>query len=968
MYKKLVHDIETVLHQQIVLREEIVELAHEYSEACETVNLRAEVVVQLLNQGYRNEAIEYGEQNPVLLDLIHQLDFNNFPDWQQRLEEEELPKSNSVNRGAGELIEDAYDELRKLENVLKKNRILALSQAPLAARLRVLREIAKLDPVNPIWIMDMENLERTRIEQIQAEYAMAKKKEDVETLQRLDEELAQPWEIAVPKSLKAKVTSGNQGVAALHAKRRMEEINIALNECLASYDSARAFALRQEWEEENEIAQLDADDPVFLDAVEPLAWLDDETESQLEQGEFDKALKILENAIDNKCPLSELEQHIYSVQKFDRETPPALVQRVASYRRQIETGQRRSFITKAVAVVLVIALLAAGAYWLISAQQARSRLAETVQQLEALTDNYSAASSYYAQLPEPLKQNSQVTALWSTIETKNEQKTSQNQEFQQLSGQFNLEGELDYKLDALVDKMEGLADDPQEKTKVDEFRKALSNEQAKRYNQRNKAFSGELKKISDQLANTQNQPNSQALEKLAAEVDLLIAENKGRTDGRSTISPENYQLANEVSLKIGTSTARMEKLGRAEDFLSKLPSAESNLGQFADALNNFSSQFPEHPYASDFKMVGQEKALWQELEQWQLLARQSEWTNVTKLDQQDAGSLLDSITDLKTNSHKIWMEDDTKDIEALLTRLGDPDQVTREELKENIFDYLNNELLLRYQEWVVVGDKFYYLPDKLPKHNGKTVGVVHYLDVDDLDLTDRFRVEKDKITYEGLAGHCEVSKELTALDPDTFSSIDEYGLALAKVALLSQAQGVNQADLIPRTLILEFVLGECSNASIALEDKYDKWNGALKRLNLLQANWFEPDNAQANQKRVELRTIVLPRIKIELDQLTSEMKNRDSKLSQELAWRDVADLACIGWLEKIDGGEWSLETGVKSETAMDVMAIVPKESEVGSAELIKVGKLLPNGSLEIKNNSQCKVGRPLFAVKKTESK
>jgi hypothetical protein len=78
--------------------------------------------------------------------------------------------------------------------------LLAETSAPLAARLKVLRRLAKQDPSSPIWRDDIESFEHARQAEIQAEIARAKKKRDVDQLRTLTEEVEGDWSTSLPKA------------------------------------------------------------------------------------------------------------------------------------------------------------------------------------------------------------------------------------------------------------------------------------------------------------------------------------------------------------------------------------------------------------------------------------------------------------------------------------------------------------------------------------------------------------------------------------------------------------------------------------------------------------------------------------------------------------------------------------------------------------------------------------------------
>ena len=98
----------------------------------------------------------------------------------------------------------------------------------------------------------------------------------------------------------------------------------------------------------------------------------------------------------------------------------------------------------------------------------------------------------------------------------------------------------------------------------------------------------------------------------------------------------------------------------------------------------------------------------------------------------------------------------------------------------------------------------------------------------------------------------------------------------------------------------------------------------------------------------------------------TNLKNGTAQFSDELAWRNIVDLSCVGWLTKTESNQWKLQTNLAPKESIELWAITPKPGEAAVNVLTKIGTRLADGSLDIKNETACRIGRPLFSAKKME--
>src|SRR6056297_1645622 len=139
-----------------IAEEEMRPLADAYREQVQQVNQRLDDAVMLLRKGLRSEAIQRVEMTPNALDAAAELEFPEWDEWNEILQFMAIPLPPKLNQDHVAQINEAIIESLPLEALLRRHRRLAIAKAPLAGRLRTLRQIARVDSKNAVWNDDLE--------------------------------------------------------------------------------------------------------------------------------------------------------------------------------------------------------------------------------------------------------------------------------------------------------------------------------------------------------------------------------------------------------------------------------------------------------------------------------------------------------------------------------------------------------------------------------------------------------------------------------------------------------------------------------------------------------------------------------------------------------------------------------------------------------------------------------------------
>ena len=196
----------------------------------------------------------------------------------------------------------------------------------------VLKSLAKLDPASPHWEVDVLEMERARLREIDGESRSAAKEGDSTTLKSLLAEITAPgWREPVPSTLTRDVKSRTSQTIRTNAKRRLTELAVELYSAFSALDLETARPLRDEWVKLQEIAVLSHEDPLAEQVAPILGWLDDEDRKRTDERAYAKIVAEVERALDNdELDPDELKRLKRSVEQLDRSLPHTVEMRFRS--------------------------------------------------------------------------------------------------------------------------------------------------------------------------------------------------------------------------------------------------------------------------------------------------------------------------------------------------------------------------------------------------------------------------------------------------------------------------------------------------------------------------------------------------------------------------------------------------------------------------------------------------------------
>lgn len=959
MYTKLTREIRDSIGNSQLPAEFLIDLAAEFGEAIEAVNNRLEGISKILSDGYRDEAIDLAEQAPPVLDLVGQLDFPERDQWDLVMDDSLMERSPALMLGAAEQLESAYEERAAIEPLLKKHRLLALAQAPLESRIFILRKLCQKDPTNPIWIDDSQMLQKARLSQINTEYRIAKSKKNVDKLLSLTKELAQPWDVPIPKQLKLEVDGSSEDLARRSARKQLDDIAHRLNDCLIEYDESTARELRSRWHEINKIAKLTPNDSVFQLATEPLSWLAEADEESDQDKKFHAAVARLEQGVDLQKPIDRLDKLIYEAQKFERELPETLVHRVNTYRDGLESGGRRkTWLIIAVSLaVLIISIIAISSF--ITYQAKQNTIADARQQMQKLIDDdaYKSGEQYFNGLAEFLRNDGEVIRLNNQLLANRDKENARIDKLAELMELVDLTGPLELNLDDYLDEAEQVAATDSERNQIKTLENRLLSERQLRQNTRNNAFKEKLEPSQEKirlLVNGDIEADSIGkLQILIGEIEELVFDSTERVDGKAGIS--NLAEKNAVKL-IETAKNQVREIEIESKSIASLFRLKDKLEiprQFSDALTDYAKKYPDNINSVDFDKTATELASWIGFKNWQELARSLDSEDLNALTTDQAKVLVQKLSSAKTTNLGI-SDLVIKKLDDFLT------EKTSKPLAANFDKAIFKQELSNFEfqkiQIAIWNDEVFYLANDPDPEK---------------DDTFKFFIQNGKTQEKGSvkgkfktlnAPHCNLASQLIELVKGSTEDSDNEQLVIQLLtAVLAENMDTKLRKYLDPLVQCKYI-EEILYTLVPMSDELRNFKS--EQLDIFDADKFDlsdwkqyTDTKTKNDTNREAARRFLNSFKNSLEKLKVTTKEVTVNKDEFIKIEDLAKYKLIGFIYKTKN-KWRLDPLVEFKDQAPLFCLKP--SPDGTVKMASIG-LLEKSNEELKDNQALQAGRPVYA-------
>ena len=416
-------------------------LAEQFDDAVRAVNERLNEAVGLLRKNLRSEAIQAANRRPNAIEAAASLDFPELPEWQEILQFLGIQVPQRIDQDKVQQLNEAIVEEQPIEELLKQHRRLAIAKAPLSWRLKILRRIAEVDVMNPIWLEDVENYEAARRKTLADEVGVAIKSKNIAAIEKLHTELTTSNWVTPPArelvdSLQHEMLQARTKVQIAALQHTAEQLHAAFSE----FNESVARTLLAQWQ--NQCQEFAGSLPAeLLEEVEPaLTWLAELDSLEVATRQRTSAIQTLENALDSRRDLPALQKAFTNASRFDEPLPVELEQRFRTITEEIRLSGKRKTQLKLVAIVAVTLLIAAGvAFWQYRQIEER-RVADAVAQFSSLVQS---------------NKNSEATAFWQRLETQDADLTRNSallSLYGQLENQLKVEAERKQEFNSYLDQ------------------------------------------------------------------------------------------------------------------------------------------------------------------------------------------------------------------------------------------------------------------------------------------------------------------------------------------------------------------------------------------------------------------------------------------------------------------------------------------------------------------------------------
>ena len=960
MYLNLVREIKTAITNSENLPPEfLVELANEYGRACDTVNEKLLDVSNLLKIGCRDEAVQVAEHPRSVLESVRELNFGSRKDWLAVLSDKKMELPPRLDFHSAVRLEEAYEKLAELAPLLKKNRLLALAQAPLESRILILKKLAEKDPENQVWKQDLVNLQEARLRSMRDEYRVAVKRQDAEKLGDLMEEIQGQWDVEVPGGLVNDIKEALNSIGMESHLEKMGVVAKQLNQALVETDAKKGRQLRQRWMDLNRVANLDRSDPMVKSLREPMRWLEELDQAHVVDRNYAQAVADLERSIAVGVPLEDLDKRIAQVDTFERDGSADLLKKAKGYRKSIIKEQRKqsqvlrySLIGAAIATVGFIA-------WFGLSQSRSGQLIEAQEQLRVMIQQkqYSEGVSIHDAFPDYIKSDSEVVGLYEQLVQAQQAEDSRKGGLTTLLAEFNLDGDLGNALDDQLADGRKMARSREETEKLNELKKQLDARRLEKQQVRSAEFISQLEPLEKELTSMLTKVNAgsaapSALTPIANKIRTLTNTSHADKEGLPGISSGAKAQADRL-LNSAVGAMEREQMGKqSAAALRDLAKRVSRINQLDDSLLKFVSRFKDDANARDFEASAREGQHFSGIRLWQDVGETVQTYPVETLSKDQLIDLQSDINDAMDQTDISNWRDSVNLLRKYLSRvLADDDTIDEE--KRALESFFNQSSHRKISVLERDGKKYYLAGDFDPARRKFSYFV--------RGINQRER-KYQKGDIGGLAGHCMIAAKIlknlgrSSFDTDT-QIIKMLEDSLEESKPLSAINGppidpLVQCDMVDR--ILEYA----ETVSPNLRDFAEDQRRVLQEERVTGLRWKNVEDDSGDEAR-PAATRLLARVRRNLP-AASELINDNLVKMQE--WARVADYAASGLLYRVDG-RWIVDP-VAANAITDgetLYCLIPGRRNLSSFEAI--GKSAKGGIDTGDTGFPLQAGRPVFVIR-----
>lgn len=972
---ELVTEIQQLLVSEAAAsEEELMDLAGRHEDLILEITKRLKAVDGLLQKGLRSEAIELAEREPSLNEVVIALDFPELDAWNELLASHEMQPIPVLPEGVAADLNDAYGVSAPVERLMQKHRTSALSRAPIAQRLQILRKLAVADKDNPAWPQDIREFEKFRLTEVRTELDTAIKERSLETLSAIDNELqTEEWTLTVPVELKRKAADAHAKIRKDASRSEMEGLAYQLSDTFAEFDLEAAKGLFNRFNALNHIVKLPQSDALMDIAGPALDWVRSELLKEEHEQHFQRSLAQLETGIDSGAPASELERLYYEATRHDHIVPERLQLRLndrLETLRVMVIRRRRTAIGVSIAAA---AVLLAVTGFTIQQVRVRNSISRHKTQLAALFEGGEKSGliqplqEYFDLLatePASISQSAEIVGLKQQFEALRLREDGRKKQIEERLSQAIAASEKATVPSDFISVFETLqsaesqALNDAERTQILKTEVVARDRQTEVQKSTDDAFQEKVRVVTarvEALPNDDVQPYDQVLTEIG---DLVRTPDVSTGLIGAVTALQSKVQSEKQAVRLALDVARS---------LQGVTSAVGNSESYLVEMGRYVEQHPGTARATDFTRVSEsERDLISGAVRWSKIRKMLLGCDFKRMTAAEAKTVVDDYSDFQRTSGpfpgEMKLSDRLLMLQAVMKRRSAADGMKR------VFD--GKAISSAFMVETADGKERYYtdsspLVDKgltfdsfTTPSGDQTVNKKLGLNVFPEDAAKRPRDS-------WLSPQTRLSRELAEYADGSGSQDFEAMIRFATERILAEDP---KLDPILQMLLAERVLEYGAEGSYFVEARSKKVaaafaSGGVPRL----TNWVNYQDIQ-NRKLREIATEFLQKQSQEiLNVVTLAEKDRDAAqhlpIGPELEW--------VGWLSREDKstGRWiiRIKNGVMISKGGDLVTF-SRRTPTEKPQQVKVGIAKDSGSVEIVEQIEGTLpveGRPVFLLRPT---
>ena len=888
---------------------DVEELQTQLVDCVEAVNGRLRRCDELLRRGLRSEAIQECEIEPMLLDVVTQLDMPEWNAWSDYVRQFGIAPTPALLLDVAAELNTAYIDHEPLDSLLRLHRLHALARSPLSNRLDILRRIGEKDPSNPVWTEDLRLYETERLRQIGKELGQLRKSRDFAATVQLAREVNETnWTVQLPAEIAKGVTDLHQELVRAHAMGKLAELSKTINGAFSEFDVDVACKARDEWQRFADIAGVETDDEIAASVDAAFDWLNGELRQQELKTAIDSATNELEFALDtNKIKRDKLERCYNTLQRYGETIPERLERRYFQRLEELDRAANRRFFTLVAAIMACIITLGSLSAVVIRKQSLDGKIRDAsellAQQIES--KRFSEARKFLESIENdsPRVFNSQaVQRLLIDLNSGHESEQARQVHFQEVvqraSNKMTDDPTWDdvEQAESSLREAEAIAGSESEITTLRRIQGRVQDHRDRLQALVDNEFRDKLQSIALQLKDL-NSVKPSAVQKLQESAKQLLVMSRV---SHQTILASNIH---NVIKKLDQRRKAMRAQDLRADLLTEMEDAIGDISRYESVLQEYIKAYEQESRSDDFKsIVANDIPYLEAVEEWNRLV--GAWNAVTI--SPNIASVKEPLEHIGDIQAGFLDYPGVVNLEALRSYLESMDKRLNAAIDpiENIEQMFSHGWFsMKYVEQKSNGQRHYFFENPSESRKKLTINeLTNALALEETRNRDFRPIDLEKLN--SIKVHGDAPQTALAEKCMKYLIMDSWEFEKTICAILHTVLDADEVDPIIRALFLQLISEEGITNSAILETSLGDFSNSVQTDDDLGTiNWLDTETgssvpevrarAEARLKRMHQSPLRI--YKDEIEPQTDKFRSKEFKLPM-LKWIGITRKRQNNWI------------------------------------------------------------------------